>query len=325
MLKGHYIWIPAVAMAIALAAGCGQVREETAATRPFPSVRIPEILAGDEQEAFNYSTEHFWDAFADTSRSWLCDSAHVGGVETLEVERQFASYATCLRMSDLDEARRSVRRMYAVASRCRLADSASTVLDTLTSLMDKYLYDPNSPYRDEDIYGAYALELSRFEGFTPAKRSLYEWQARLCALNARGTQAADFEFRDARGVPRTLYGIKADYILLFFSNPGCPACKEIIRTLSEDIDVDPMIASGRLAVLNIYIDEDRQAWRDYMPIYPKNWYNGYDPNYVIRGETLYNVRAIPSLYLLGPDKTVLLKDAPNEVVFNELAYIANEN
>ena len=69
-----------------------------------------------------------------------------------------------------------------------------------------------------------------------------------------------------------------------------------------------------------YIDEDLQGWKDYMPIYPDNWYNGFDPNLVIRGEGLYSVRAIPSLYLLDKEKGVILKDAPENRL---LSYLVN--
>ena len=94
--------------------------------------------------------------------------------------------------------------------------------------------------------------------------------------------------------------------LLFFSNPGCEACMSIINVLKEDPQISGMISSGRLKVLNVYIDEDLDAWRSYMPIYPDEWYNGFDPDFVIRNETLYNVRAIPS------------KDAPENRMFEYL-------
>ena len=55
-----------------------------------------------------------------------------------------------------------------------------------------------------------------------------------------------------------------------------------------------------------------------MPIYPEEWYNGFDPDYVIRTDQLYNVRAIPSLYLLDADKKVMLKDATTEKLFGVL-------
>ena len=132
----------------------------------------------------------------------------------------------------------------------------------------------------------------------------------------------DFRFSDKRGRMHTLYGIRSSLTLLFFSNPGCTACKDIIDVLNNDPVISGLIAEGTLTVLNIYIDEDLEAWRSYMSIYPEAWYNGFDPDLVIRGETLYNVRAIPSLYLLDKDKVVIMKDAPEARVFEWLASTA---
>ena len=67
-------------------------------------------------------------------------------------------------------------------------------------------------------------------------------------------------------------------------------------------------------MLNIYPDEDLQAWYDYLDNYPKDWICGYDPDQVIRSDTRYWLRAIPSLYLLDDEKRVVLKDAPPEKV-----------
>jgi hypothetical protein len=149
-------------------------------------------------------------------------------------------------------------------------------------------------------------------------RQAYAFDAKMCALNRTGTKAADFRFSERNGKTRRLYDVKADNIILFFSNPGCKACLDIINTLKSMPVVAEGIASGRLAVLNIYIDEDLKAWREYMPIYPEEWINGYDPDYVIRTDVLYNVRAIPSLYLLDKDKKVIMKDAPEARLFNWL-------
>ena len=136
--------------------------------------------------------------------------------------------------------------------------------------------------------------------------------------NKVGTVAADFRFSDKTGKIRTLHGIKAPMTLLFFSNPGCDACMNIINVLKGEPRIAQLIEDGRLAVLNIYIDEDIAAWRSYMPIYPDQWYNGFDPDLVIRTDDLYDVRAIPSLYLLDENKTVIMKDAPENRLFNAL-------
>ena len=96
---------------------------------------------------------------------------------------------------------------------------------------------------------------------------------------------------------------------------------DIINSLKSFPQVTNGIESGSLAVLNIYIDEDLKAWKEYMPIYPKEWYNGYDPYYLIRTDVLYNVRAIPSLYLLDKDKKVIMKDAPEARLFDWLSQL----
>lgn len=42
---------------------------------------------------------------------------------------------------------------------------------------------------------------------------------------------------------------------------------------------------------------------------PANWINGFDSNQEIANEELYDLKAMPTLYLLDKGKKVLLKDA----------------
>jgi hypothetical protein len=44
---------------------------------------------------------------------------------------------------------------------------------------------------------------------------------------------------------------------------------------------------------------------------PSEWINGYDRGCRIERENLYNVSAIPALYLLDKEKKVLVKDSTN--------------
>ena len=140
----------------------------------------------------------------------------------------------------------------------------------------------------------------------------------MCALNRIGTKAADFQFIDTAGKRRTLYGIRARYTLLVFGNPDCHACKELVVQLEEDPVARRLVADSSLKVVDIYIDEDIPLWKERMESYPSAWINGYDPTFTIRENLVYNVRALPSLYLLDAKKTVLLKDALPEQV---LAYL----
>lgn len=307
----------AAVSAVLIVAGCGQRKAEQFQALPFPDV-LPPAMMEDPQDRAEYMAQNMWNSLTDPSRTYPCDSLLVSGVRRADVEQKFANWTQVLGMSSRPVAEKSVSRLYDRALACEKKDTSSNVFETFASLMDKYLFDPNSPLRDEDLYGAYASRLAAYEGYTEVQKEKYARDARLCALNKVGTKAADFRFADRRGKIRTLYGVEAPYTLLFFSNPGCEACMSIINVLKEDPQISSMISSGRLKVLNIYIDEDLDAWRSYMPVYPDEWYNGFDPDFVIRNETLYNVRAIPSLYLLDSDKIVLLKDAPENRMFEYL-------
>ena len=307
----------AAVSAVLIVAGCGQRKAEQFQALPFPDV-LPPAMMEDPQDRAEYMAQNMWNSLTDPSRTYPCDSLLVSGVRRTDVEQKFANWVQVLGMSSRPVAEKSVGRLYDRALACEKKDTSSNVFETFASLVDKYLFDPNSPLRDEDLYGAYASRLAAYEGYTEVQKEKYARDARLCALNKVGTKAADFRFADRRGKIKTLYGVEAPYTLLFFSNPGCEACMSIINVLKEDPQISSMISSGRLKVLNIYIDEDLDAWRSYMPVYPEEWYNGFDPDFVIRNETLYNVRAIPSLYLLDSDKTVLLKDAPENRMFEYL-------
>lgn len=314
--------IAVISLLVLLAAtGCGQKKVEQFSALPFPDIKLPSMIQS-QQDAADYYAEHFWDGLMDLQRNYPSDSVHVSGVSKDEVEQKFANWLSILDMTSLNVSEKSLKKLYDRALACEQKDTASNVFETFASFADKYLYDPNSPMRNEEYYLHYAGLLASYEGFTPEERGRYAHQAAACSLNRLGHVASDFRFADSKGRMHSLHGIESPFTLLFFSNPGCEACMGIINMLKGEPKVSQMISEGRLAVLNIYIDEDIQAWRDYMPVYPDSWYNGFDPDMVIRNDNLYSVRAIPSLYLLDNEKRVILKDAPENKV---LSFLINSN
>ncbi len=298
--------------------GCGQNRKaEEFKPLPFPEVSIPGMMT-DSQDVTEYLAMNCWNGLTDPSREYPCDSSMVSGVAKGEVEQVFANWAYMLDALPRDRADKAIEKIYDKALACERKDSSSNVFETFTDLFGRYFYDPNSPVRNEDNYHVFVKRLASYEGLDSAMKGKYEFEARMTGMNRTGTVAADFRFSDKRGKMYTLHGIKAPMTLLFFSNPGCEACLSIIEVLKGEPRIAEMISDGSLAVLNIYIDEDLQAWKDYMPVYPEEWYNGFDPDLVLRNDSIYNVRAIPSLYLLDKDKRVILKDAPENRLFQEL-------
>jgi hypothetical protein len=301
-----------------LAAGCREKKAEQFTALPFPDLQLPSMISG-QQKALEYMAVNYWNGITDLSRNYPSDSLLVSGVRRGDVEQKFADWTSIMEYAGHGVWSKAVGNLYDRALACERKDTASQVFETFVDLFQKYYYDPNSPMRNEDVYYHFVSRYASYEGLTDVEKAKYEREARLCALNRIGTRASDFRFADRRGNITNLYDIKAELTLLFFSNPGCDACMNIINVLREDPVISSMVASGRLAVANIYIDEDIQAWRSYMPVYPEEWYNGFDPDMVLRNNEIYAVRAIPSLYLLDSEKRVIMKDAPEERLFRYLS------
>jgi len=272
----------------------------------------------DPSERMVWILNHFWDKFTDTGHLYTTDSTTVNGVKLEDAETQIGVFATLLQEVPLVTGQSAVSAWYNKLEAFQRAFPESNMLPEMAALTTRYLYDPNSPVRSEDLYLPFVKSLAECPLIDQDFRARYAWDARNCALNQTGTVATDFTFIDTAGKRRTLHSIKAELLLLIFGNPDCQACREITETLESVPELSSLIDAGHLKVVDIYIDEDIELWKSKSSSYPKSWINGYDPGFVIRSDKLYNVRAVPSVYLLDAEKRVLLKDCPTEKIFQAI-------
>lgn len=285
-MKGCHI-VLCLSVCMALTCACGSRAHRGDSSSKAFEVPIPPAMMTSAEERAEYMVGNYW-------------SGYSADLDSLALEQAFADWAAL-----------SLSVPHSVSEKSLVSIYEKDSLRVLP-LARKYLYDPNSPYRDEDLFGVLAERAGGEE---------YSRLARLCSLNAVGTAAADFLFEDSRGRRMRLSDVDADYTLLLFGNPGCHACKEIEAMLAGSGPIASAVETGVVKVLDIYIDEDLEAWRGHLTDYPRSWLCGFDPLLVIRDGGFYNIRAIPSLYLLDKDKTVILKDAPAERVCSRLETI----
>lgn len=296
--------------------------------KDFPMVSVPSML-NDQEAYFKYVSLHFWDAFIDSASVWCAydDSTRCGGVSKENLQKSYCEYAQLLWNIPVKDA---------ISSQCRLMDrleglamketSAVPVFKLMCELADDCLYGVNSDFRNEEFYIPVLDKLVhttlRSSITEDALKEKYRKELADCSKNRIGEIAADFSYSTSSGQSGTLHKVKGDLILIFFSNPGCSACLEIINSLKGSEPVSRLISSAKLTVLNIYIDEDLTEWFKYMPVYPKEWVNAYQPDLQVREKGIYDVRAIPSLYILDKDKRVLFKDVTPNVALAYLEHIA---
>jgi hypothetical protein len=296
------------------------------AIHPFPSVSVPSVYAGNNDAALDYMLEHYWDAFLKSGGATTPET--ILGVKDEDVEQALADYIQMLSelkgmatpddTAPLRKAQKGVKNFFGKMEALQKRDTTSHTYLRLTEMVSHYLYDPNSPMRDEDLYLPFVEAAAESPCTRDDMRNAYRHELKMCRTNTFGNKVPDIRFKDINGHMGRLYNIDAEYTMLFFSNPGCSSCKEIINDVMSRGYIESLISRKKLAVVNIYIDEEVSKWRDYSHNYPSCWINGYDYTFSLRESGAYDIRAIPSLYLLDSDKRVLMKDAPTSKVLSFL-------
>ena len=245
-------------------------------------------------------------------------------------EQRFANF--CVALSKMSERERS-RQVDTLLTRS-LRGSKDMFANFMT-LAEKYLYDPNSPYRDGELYLPFLQWTIRSTQIEDIWKERPRYQLKLVLENRVGTRAHDFHYitngkgsndntnGNAKGrgtiVKRkgivakgTLYSIKSEYTLIYFNNPECHDCGRVHGYLVASKVFTTMLQTGRLKLLALYPDEDLGAWTRHKDEYPSTWIAARYTKKAVRES--YHLPAIPSLYLLDKNKNVLLKDATVEAV-----------
>lgn len=307
------IWIIAVAL---LFAACGRkaaggvsdaggqiVLDGNGGELPMPA--IPSALNSPDERS-SYVAEHFWDAmdFSDTLRSH--DSEFL--------ERNFSNFVYLLPYAPASSAEK------AVAVLMKRAEADKTVFLMLAGLAEKYLSEPDSPMRNEDLFMFFLNSQIEAGVLDESEKIRARIQLDTAKKNRPGMAAADFAYVDRDGVSRTLHGTKSTgNILLVFYDPECEHCSEITASLAADEMLAELQEKGLLTVLAIDTESDGDVWERTRRDMPQHWIVGHDDNNVITESALYDLPAMPVLYLLDADKTVILKDVAPDAILRELA------
>ncbi|MDY5023743.1 MAG: DUF5106 domain-containing protein [Candidatus Egerieousia sp.] len=285
----------------------------------FPYPKAPLAISQPVQKA-QYLVEHYWDKYIAAAESGQIEGSQIDSAEWAGVFKNYFALLSGLYSEGREElCNREIRRAVGSADSLYLKGSKSLLLK-IVHYSELFLYDPNSPLLNEELYIPVVEELLASQSLEEESKLTLRYQLEQALVNSVGTKAADIKYKYCIGGDPwnlrdgSLYGIKADYTLIFFNNPDCPACAQMLKELSQAPIVQRMVEQGRLAVLALYIDQDLERWRANLKDYPQEWIYARDYSQSINIERIYTIRAIPSLYLLDSGKRVLLKDAPRTQV-----------
>ncbi|MEG1622378.1 MAG: DUF5106 domain-containing protein [Alistipes sp.] len=245
----------------------------------------------------------------DTKQYWanfdFSDSTQVDNYEV--VEARFATYITLLEDPQLTPPVAGEL----LQKTLHQAGANDAIFNLFWELCEKYLYSPESPVRDEELY-IYALQSLIASNHVDGYHKLRpRYQLNMALQNRLGHPATEFTYTEADGHQSTLYSLAADYTILFFNNPDCEACEQLRAQLQRSPLIRILEKLGRLRVLALYsnTEEDQTRWQATVDSYPTSWIMAYDAGAQLHYKGLYDLRGIPCLYLLDRHKRVLYKGA----------------
>lgn len=276
----------------------------TKAKREFTLPDIPRVLTTSEDRA-EYLVSHYWDNFDFT------DTVLISKPEV--TEQAFVDFIDLLHSVSYDKATKAFIRTLDAAM-----NADSRMFAHFAEMSEKYLYDPNSPLRNEEYYIPVLQYIVSSPKIDEINKIRPRYQLELAMKNRPGMISADFTYTLRNGKTGKMSGIAAEYTILYFNNPDCHDCKRVRTYMANSSVINELLGDNslpcykrRLAILSIYPDADLPIWLQ--ADYPKSWINGYDAKQVITKEPLYDLKAIPTIYLLNKDKRVILKDVSAEV------------
>lgn len=268
-------------------------RSATVGELPLPEV--PDSLIAPADRA-SFIVSHFWDGmeFGDTVRSRDMEF----------IEQNFVNYLSLFPHVPADSLQKAVTELM------RAAEADTVAYNLVADMADKYLYDVESPMFDEEFYLLFLQPVTKDKFMESNRRSRFDFELEDVMKNRRGTIASDFQYVDNTGAVRSFHltGDESRMKALFFYDPDCGHCHEAADELQSDTTVSSMIADGSLAVVAIYAEGDPEMWQSARDMMPPTWINGYSPEDEVELSGAYTLRQTPTILLVAPDNTVLLKD-----------------
>lgn len=266
---------------------------------------IPQMMTDPQQRAAYY-VKHYWDDYS------LADTAFIHSDDT---EQLYADFLGALQYVDATVYRSALQSMMS------FMEADSTAYDHFCTLGEKYLYDPNSPMRNEDYYIPVLEQMLASTRLTEQDKLRPADRLKQALKNRPGMKAPDFSYVTPKGKQARMSGVIADYTLLFFYDPDCTNCRKFEQILSEIPAFLEMQERGVLRVLAVYPDDNEEEWLLKSAHMPHGWIVGWNKQGDIRSKTLYEIRATPTMYLLDKQKKVILKDASLEQTIQHLSAV----
>ncbi|MCS2372226.1 DUF5106 domain-containing protein [Phocaeicola vulgatus] len=270
----------------------------------FKYPHIPSIIVAPK-DRINYLLLHYWDCM-DLSGYGLESNMSV-------IENGFINYISLIKKNSIDEdvIYSSFKNLNA-----RLLEYDSAI--KMYSLAEKYLYLPDNPYSDEKLYTIFLKSFIDINSTIPELTDEALFNYNLIRQNSPGCKANDLNLLSYSGKEYYLnrLEVETDYILLILYDPDCTGCRKLFEIMTNSYKLNYLIGQHEVTVIAICVGSNIDIWKKNQKNIPYKWKSFFSKSDII-ANSLYDIRALPSLYLLTKERNVILKDTSFDIIIQQ--------
>ena len=240
-------------------------------------------------EKSDYLVKHFWDQL---------DFKSTAPLNQIALNDAFRVYLTPVRFAPEKSALQSLETLLNNIS------GNPTLLVQFIKAAEENLYGPRAEIWSDEIYLKFLDAGIKNKKVSQTRKDKYRQRAALLRANATGNSPQSFQFEDASGKQETYIPMSTPTILVF-GDPEDTDWRLSRLKLDTNTPFAQALEKGKINIIYISLNEN-EGWKDAVSTYPKYWITGICPGIT----DVYDIRVLPSLYLIGSDGKIIMKNAP---------------
>ena len=251
----------------------------------------PEEL-GDLTSRSDYIVTHFWDNM----------DFNLKVADQNALNDAFGVYASAMRYADSNTVFSSIDSLLK-----RLKENPTLTLQ-MAKAAEELLYSRRAPMWSDEAYLPFLRAVDKSKGISDTRKMRFRDQLRKLTATQRGVKAPTFRYRSADTGRYTDFKPESEYTLIIFGDPECDDCRFAKMKLGMAADLADMVEDKRAEVLFIVPDvtpgEEEAVLSEIKGDLPNGWQSGVGFGIV----DIYDLRSVPSIYLLGKRGALISKN-----------------
>lgn len=244
----------------------------------------------------NYLIEHFWDPM---------DFKSTTAVDQNALNDAMKVYSVPIRWADLPKANEAIDKLIVKLSK------NPTLLTQFTKAAEEVIYGPRAEYWVDGVYVKFLDAFLKNKKIPEARKAKYQKQLTSINNTLVGQKAPVFDFTGKNGKSERYMPMSTPTIIIF-GNPTLPDWRMARLRMETSVPLRQAVEQGKLNILYI-IPFQMDNWEKEINNYPTQWIVGNAPSI----DDIVDLRADPSVYYIGGDGNIVLKNAPLESALNE--------